>query len=101
MNHKRPPLPAIIVILLVVVLSAYFLITQTLGKNNGALTASGFIEATQVNVASELAGKVVDVLAAVFRKERFLSLLLAWTTPIVELILFAATIFIVSLNIPL
>ena len=64
MNHKRPPLPAIIVILLVVVLSAYFLITQTLGKNNGALTASGFIEATQVNVASELAGKVVDVLAA-------------------------------------
>jgi len=64
MNHKRPPLPAIIVILLVVVLSAYFLITQTLGKNNGALAASGFIEATQVNVASELAGKVVDVLAA-------------------------------------
>jgi len=64
MNHKRPPLPAIIVILLVVVLSAYFLITQTLGKNNGELTASGFIEATQVNVASELAGKVVDVLAA-------------------------------------
>ena len=64
MNHKRPPLPAIIVILLVVVLSAYFLITQTLGKNNGALTASGFIEATQVNVASELAGKVIDVLAA-------------------------------------
>ena len=64
MNHKRPPLPAIIVILLVVVLSAYFLITQTLGKNNGTLAASGFIEATQVNVASELAGKVVDVLAA-------------------------------------
>ncbi len=64
MNHKRPPLPAIIVILLVVILSAYFLITQTLGKNNGALAASGAIEATQVNVAPELAGKVVDVLAA-------------------------------------
>ena len=64
MNHKRPPLPAIIVILLVVVLSAYFLITQTLGKNNGALTASGAIEATQVNVASELAGKVTEVLVA-------------------------------------
>ena len=64
MNHKRPPLPAIIVILLVVVLSAYFLITQTLGKNNGALAASGFIEATQVNVASELAGRVTEVLVA-------------------------------------
>jgi HlyD family secretion protein len=64
MNHKRPPVPVIIIILLIVSLSIYFLVTQTLGDKNGALTASGFIEATQVNVAPELAGRVADVLAA-------------------------------------
>jgi multidrug efflux pump subunit AcrA (membrane-fusion protein) len=64
MNHKRPPVPVIIIILLIVSLSIYFLVTQMLGDKDGALTASGFIEATQVNVASELAGKVADVLVA-------------------------------------
>ena len=63
MNHRRPPLPAIIVILLLVVVSAYFIITQTAADENGALTASGTIEAVQVNLAPELAGKVTEVLA--------------------------------------
>jgi HlyD family secretion protein len=64
MNHKRPPVPVIVIVLLVIVLSAYFLITQSLADKNSALTASGFIEATQVNVAPELAGKVTEVLVA-------------------------------------
>jgi HlyD family secretion protein len=63
MNHKRPPLPAIIVIVLLVIVSVYFLVTQTLENDNGALTASGTIETTIVNVAPETAGKVKDVLA--------------------------------------
>jgi len=62
MNHKRPPVPAIIVIVLLVIVSAYFIITQTLGEENGALTASGTIEATIVNVSPEMAGKVKEVL---------------------------------------
>jgi multidrug resistance efflux pump len=61
MNHKRPPLPAIIVIGLLVIVSVYFLVSQGLSKKNGALTASGVIEAVQVNVAPELAGKVTEV----------------------------------------
>jgi len=63
MNHKRPPLPAIIVIGLLVIVSVYFLVSQSLNAKNGALTASGVIEAVQVNVAPELAGKVTEVLA--------------------------------------
>jgi len=63
MNHKRPPIPAIIVIVLLVIVSAYFIVTQTLENDNGALTASGTIETTIVNVAPETAGKVKDVLA--------------------------------------
>jgi multidrug resistance efflux pump len=63
MNPKRPPLPAIIVIALLVIVSAYFIITQALSDKNGVLTASGTIEATQVNVAPELSGRVIEVLA--------------------------------------
>ena len=62
MNHKRPPIPAIIVIILLIVVSAYFLATQTLNDENDALTASGTIEATTVNVSPELAGKVKEIL---------------------------------------
>ena len=63
MNHKRPPLPAIIIVALLVILSIYFIATQVLSNKNGALTASGTIEAVQVNVAPEIAGKVTEVLA--------------------------------------
>lgn len=63
MNNKRPPLPAILVIAALVLIGVYFIATQVLNKSDGALTASGFIEATQVNIAPELAGKVADVLA--------------------------------------
>lgn len=63
MNHKRPPIQAIVIILVLVAVSAYFIVTQILSDKKGALTASGFIEAVQVNVASEMAGKVTEVLA--------------------------------------
>lgn len=62
MNHKRPPLPAIVIILLLIAVSIYFIVTQTTADENGALTASGSIEATTVNVSPEMAGKVVEVL---------------------------------------
>lgn len=62
MNHRRPPLPAMIVLALLVMVSAYFIVTQTLGDEDGALTASGTIEATIVNVSPELAGKAKEVL---------------------------------------
>ncbi len=63
MNHKRPPLPVIVVLLLVVVVSLYFIVSQSLKERNGALTASGTIEVVRVNIAPEVAGKVLEVLA--------------------------------------
>jgi multidrug resistance efflux pump len=63
MNHKRPPVPAIIVIVIVIAFSVYFIVTQSKSDQNGALTASGTIEATQINVSPEMAGKVKEVLA--------------------------------------
>lgn len=62
MNHKRPPLPAIIVIALLVVVSAYFIVTQVLSEDNGTLAASGTIEGTIVNLSPEISGKVKEVL---------------------------------------
>jgi HlyD family secretion protein len=62
MNHKRPPIPAILVVLLIVIVSAYFIVTQALADESGALTASGTIETSVVNVSPELAGKVKEVL---------------------------------------
>jgi len=63
MNHKRPPLPVILVILLVVAASVYFIVSQSLNDRDGALTASGAVEAVQVNIAPELSGKALEVLA--------------------------------------
>jgi len=63
MNHRRPPLPAIIIVLLLISVSAYFIVTQTAPETDGVLTASGSIEAVTVNVSPETAGKVVEVLA--------------------------------------
>lgn len=59
---KRSHIPAIIVILLLVVFSVYFIVAQTAGADETALTASGIIEAVQVNIAPELAGKAIEVL---------------------------------------
>mgnify|MGYP003429261699 CR=1 FL=1 len=51
MNHRRPPLPAIIIVLLLISVSAYFIVTQTAPETDGVLTASGSIEAVTVNVS--------------------------------------------------
>lgn len=62
MQHKRPPLPAIIVILLLIATGIYYGIRALNGDGNGNLTASGTIESVVVNVSPEIAGKVKEVL---------------------------------------
>jgi multidrug resistance efflux pump len=61
MNHRRPPIPVILIVLIILGASAYFLVSQTFAREDGALAASGTIETTVVNVAPELAGKVKEV----------------------------------------
>jgi HlyD family secretion protein len=62
MNHKLPR-PAIAVIVIAVLLAIYFGYNALTNNKSTSLTASGSIEATIVNVAPEMAGKVADVLA--------------------------------------
>jgi multidrug resistance efflux pump len=62
MQHKRPPLPAIILILLILAAAIYYGIRTLNGDEDGQLSASGTIESVVVNVSPEMAGKVKDVL---------------------------------------
>ncbi len=63
MHNKRPPLPAIILVLVLIAVGIYYGIRTLNSKDNGQLTASGTIEAVVVNVSPEMAGKVKDVFA--------------------------------------
>ena len=62
MQHKRPPVPAIILILLIIATGIYYGIRALNGDGNGNLAASGTIESVVVNVSPEMAGKVKEVL---------------------------------------
>jgi len=61
MSHKRPPIPVIIVLVLAVLVGGYFGIRALLVKDNGALTASGTIEAVSVTLSPEISGKIAAV----------------------------------------
>ena len=62
--HKPPLAVRIIVALIVLSTIGYYAFRSLAPKENGQLTASGTIEAVTVNISPEMAGKVVDVLAA-------------------------------------
>jgi multidrug resistance efflux pump len=62
MQHKRPPLPVIILVVLLLAAGIYYGIRTLNADGNGQLGASGTIEATTINVSAEMAGKVKDVL---------------------------------------
>lgn len=63
MSHNRPPVPVIILVVLIVLGTAGFFIWQQLKPQTDTnLTASGTVEALQISIAPELAGKVLSVL---------------------------------------
>jgi len=62
MQHKRPPVPAIILVVLIIAVGIYYGIRALNGDGNGTLAASGTIESVVVNVSPEMAGKVKEVL---------------------------------------
>ena len=63
MNNRRPPVPAIILIILLISAGIYYGVRTLNGNGNGQLDASGTIESVLVNVSPEMAGKAVEVLA--------------------------------------
>ncbi len=61
MSHKRPPIPVIVLLALLVIIGGYFLIRSLSDKPDGALTASGTIEAVTVVISPEIGGRVAEV----------------------------------------
>jgi len=61
MQHKRPPIPVIIILILAVLVGGYFGIRALLVKDNGALSASGTIETVEVTLSPEIGGKISEV----------------------------------------
>ena len=61
MQHKRPPLPAIILIVLVIAAGIYYGVRALNSDGNGDLSASGTIESTVVNISPQMAGRVKEV----------------------------------------
>jgi multidrug resistance efflux pump len=62
MKHKFPPVPVRILLVLILVVAGYYAIRSLQGNDNDALTASGTIEGTTVNISPEMSGKVKEVL---------------------------------------
>lgn len=60
MKHRRPPVPVMVLALLVVLAAAWYLVAEKRAEN-GKLAASGTIEAVQVRVSPEVAGRVTEV----------------------------------------
>ncbi|MGA9399037.1 MAG: efflux RND transporter periplasmic adaptor subunit [Anaerolineaceae bacterium] len=61
MKHKRPIIPMIVVISLILLTAGYFGIKALVGEKQVALAASGTIEADEVAISPEISGKVVEV----------------------------------------
>jgi multidrug resistance efflux pump len=62
MQHKLPPVPVRILLVLILLIGGYYAFRSLQPQESGDLAASGTIEATVVNVSPELAGKVKEVL---------------------------------------
>lgn len=61
MKHKRPPVPAIIIVLLVILVGGYYGLKNLFAEENGGLSASGTIETVSIKVSPELGGAVAKV----------------------------------------
>lgn len=61
MKHKRPPIPVLVLLALIVLVGGYFLIVSLTTRSDDTLAASGTIEAVSITLAPEIGGKVVEV----------------------------------------
>ena len=62
MQHRHPPRIAIVALIVILLIAAYYSIRAITAAGNGQLKASGTIEAVMVDLGPEMAGKVREVL---------------------------------------
>jgi HlyD family secretion protein len=64
MHTRRPPIPVVIIVVLVLIVAGYFLIRSLTEKDDPTLRASGSIQTVEVTVSPEMGGKVAEVLVS-------------------------------------
>ena len=63
MENRRPPVPVIaLVVIVVLAVAGYFAYQNLFVKSDTRLKASGSIETTQASIGPEIGGKVIEVL---------------------------------------
>jgi multidrug resistance efflux pump len=62
MKHKKPPVPVIVLLVIAILVGGYYGVKALTGNGNQPLLVSGTIEATEITISPEMAGKVLDVL---------------------------------------
>ena len=72
MQHKRAPVPVIVVLLLVLLVGGYYGLQALFDEKDGELQASGTIEAVDVRVSPETAGKVTERAAQPSRSSKWI-----------------------------
>jgi HlyD family secretion protein len=61
MKHKKPPIPVMILLILIVIIGGYYGIKALSTNDTQPLLVSGTIEANVITISPELSGKVVEV----------------------------------------
>lgn len=61
MKHKRPPVPVIVLLLVAIAIGGYYGIRALNSNGSVQVTVSGTIEATEITISPEMAGKVAEV----------------------------------------
>jgi HlyD family secretion protein len=61
MKHRKPPIPVIVLLVAAVIVGGYYSIRSLTGSGSQTLSVSGTIEAGEVNISPEIAGKVAEV----------------------------------------
>lgn len=61
--HRRPPMPVLMLLALLLAAAAWWYYTETTASPPRGIVASGTIEAEEVSIASEVPGRVVQILA--------------------------------------
>lgn len=62
-SHRRPPRPVLVLLALAVAAAAWWYYTELAASPQSGIVASGTIEAEEVAIASEISGRVLQVLA--------------------------------------
>jgi HlyD family secretion protein len=61
MNHKKPPVPVIVIFIIVILVGGYYGVKALTSNGSQPLLVSGTIEANEITISSEIPGKVAEV----------------------------------------